>query len=339
MLNRAQGGVPASVRTEPTSLLKIVAGEFALRVARVWPAPHEPFLSASAERRHLVCLAFALGRDVARLGEAILERRLPTAIMAAVGQPSPGLSRAVGRMGECAWSGEAYRGLLRLLADPKAAKVLRHADRIEQEMVEQLAVLPPPLAGAAPLVARLDRRQVELLIEAYQALCFQSGAARAAAIAARWSRFETPKALFAAVKADLCPEPAKPPRAGGFRLRPLSSKQDFAQAARRYRNCMADQTPYAASGWSAYYEWTGEPGAIVEIGRDHIFGWRLEQARLADNEPVPHDLREAIVSELALMGVHVGRSGWELDRALSGFAGDWRPPSVEEVVAEAFGAE
>lgn len=339
MLHRAQGGSPASVRAEPTSLLKLVAGEFALRVARLWPAPHEPFLAAPVERRHLICLALALGRDVAGLGVTIIDRRLPTAITAATGQPAPGLSRALGRMGECAWSAEAYRQLLRLLADPKAAKVLRHAERIEQDLIEQLAALPPPLAGAASLVARLDRRQVELLIEAYEALCFQSGKARAEAVAAQWSRFETPKTLFAAVKADLCPEPARPPRAGGFRLRPLTSKRDFAQAARRYRNCMADQTPFAASGWSAYYEWIGEPGAIVEIGRDHIFGWRLEQARLADNEPVPHELREQIVSELALMGVHVGRSGWELDRALSGFAGDWRPPSVEEVVAEAFGAE
>lgn len=339
MLHRAPGDSPAPVRAEPTSLLKLVAGEFALRVARLWPAPHEPFLTASSARRHLICLAFALGRDVASHGPTVLDRRLPAAIAAAIGAPAPGLSRAIGRMGECAWSGEAYRGLMRLLADPKAAKVLRHAERIEQEMVEQLAVLPPPLAGAAALAMRLDRRQVELLIEAYEALCFQSGETHAAVVAARWSRFETPKALFAAVKADLCPEPARPPRAGGFRLRPLTSKRDFAQAARRYRNCMVDQTPFAASGWSAYYEWTGAPGAIVEIGRDHIFGWRLEQARLADNEPVPYELREQIVSELALMGVHVGRSGWELDRALSGFAGDWRPPSVEEVVAEAFGAD
>lgn len=339
MFNRAQGGVPVSVRAEPTSLLKLIAGEFALRVARLWPAPHEPFLAAPAERRHLLCLAFALGRDGGALARTILERRLPLAITAAVGGRATGLARAVGRMGDCAWSGEAYRQLLRLLADPKAAKVLRHAERIEQDVVEQLASLPPPMANAAQLALRLDRSQLELLAEAYQALCFQSGQVKADMIAARWSRFETPKALFAAVKADLCPEPANPPRRGGLRLRPLSSKADFAQAARRYRNCLADQTPYAASGWSAYYEWTGEPGAIVEIGRDHIFGWRLEQARLADNRPVPFEVREEIVAELALMGVHVGRSGWELDRALSRFDGDWRPPSVEEVVAEAFGAE
>jgi hypothetical protein len=339
MLHRAQGDRPAPVRAEPTSLLKLVAGEFALRVARLWAAPHEPFLAAPAARRHLVCLALALGRDVAGLGVLILDRRLPEAIVAAAGRPIPGLSRALGRMGDCAWSAEAYRQLLRLLADPKAAKVLRHAERIEQEMVEQLAVLPPPLAGAVSLAARLERQQVELLVEAYEALCFQSGKARAAVVAGRWARFETAKALFAAVKADLCPEPASPPRAGGFRLRPLTSKRDFVEAARRYRNCMAEQTPFAASGWSAYYEWTGEPGAIVEIGGDHIFGWRLEQARLADNEPVPHHLREEIISELALMGVHVGRSGWELDRALRGFAGHWRPPSVEDVVAEAFGTE
>ena len=266
MLHRAIGERPASARAEPTSLLKLVAGEFALRVARLWPAPHDPFLAAPAARRHLICLAFALGRDVPSHGAIILDRRLPAAIEAAVGAAAPGLSRAIGRMGECAWSGETYRGLLRLLSDPNAAKVLRHAERVEPEMVEQLAVLPPALTGAARLIARLERRQVELLIEAYEALCFQSGKARAEAVVARWSRFETSKTLFAAVKADLCPEPALPPRAGGFRLRPLTSKRDFAQAARRYRNCMADQTPFAASGWSASAEFSGDE-PVVSVTR------------------------------------------------------------------------
>ena len=77
---------------------------------------------------------------------------------------------------------------------------------------------------------------------------------------------------------------------------------------------------------------------MVEIARDHLFGWRLEEARVAGNAPVPQAERDAIVSELALMGVHVGRSGWELDRALCVDVGQVFPlRPAADAVAQAFG--
>lgn len=338
MFDRTLGSAPAPMQVEPTSLLSLVAGEFALRVARLWASPHAEFLTAPVARRHLVCLAFTLGKDMSVAGPAILERRLPLALKAAVGDPPAGLARALARLGDLAWSMEGYRQLLTLLAEPKAAKVLRHAQKIEPSLVAHLAALPEPLAGAVRLASTLDAPQVDLLREAYDALRQREGA-QADELASGWRRFDSAKALFAAVRHDLCPAPAPPPHPGGPRLRPLTTKAEFAQAARRYRNCLTDQTPYAASGWSAYYEWMGAPGAMVEITRDHIFGWRLDQARLAGNAPVPEQLREEIVDELVLMGVHVGRSGWELDRALAAFDGEWRPRPVDAVVAEVFGAE
>ncbi len=339
MFHRALSAVPASARAEPTSLLILVAGEFAPRVAGLWAAPHAEFLTAAAARRHLLCLAFSLGRAVEGLAESILDRRLPAAVAVAVGEAPAGLSRAIGRMGDLAWTAGAYRQLLALLADPKAAKVLRHAELIEQATIQRLAALPAPMSGAIGLAAQLDPRQAGLLHEAYEALTLRSGRANADAMAEVWGRLETPKALFDAVRSDLRPEPATPPHLGAFRLRPLATKAEFSDAAKRYRNCLVDQTAHAATGWSAYYEWTGAPGAVVEITRDHIYGWRLEQARIAGNEPVPADLREEIISELSLMGVHVGRSGWALERALEGAERRWSAQSVDDVVAEAFGAE
>lgn len=338
MFNRTTGVVPAPAGDQPTSLLELVAGEFALRVARLWPAPHAPFLTAPAARRHLVCLAMALGRQVR--SDELLTQRMTAALAAAVGDPPPGLARAATRMGELAWNAEAYRALLAILADPRAAKALRHAEAITPQTVLQLSALPSAMSGAAALAARLEPRQIALLGEAYEALRMREGTRAADRKAEGWGRRRTPKALFEAVKDDLRPEPAAPPHLGAGRLRPLTTKAQFREAARRYRNCLADQTPHAASGWSAYYEWTGEPGAMVEITRDHVFGWRLDQARIAGNAAVPEALRDEIVSELALMGVHVGRTGWELERAISNFDHErWAPQAIEEVVAEVFGAE
>ena len=60
MLAHAIGeAVPASAAA-PSPLLTYLAGEFAPAIAALWPAPHAVFLTAPAERRHLVCLALAL---------------------------------------------------------------------------------------------------------------------------------------------------------------------------------------------------------------------------------------------------------------------------------------
>src|SRR5215471_16973584 len=112
----------APARTEPSSLLKLVAGEFAARVAALWPEPHAEFLTAPAARRHLVCLAIVLGRDDAAVREA-LGGRLRVAVRRIASPGPPGLERALGRLGETAWSEAAYLRLIDLLTDAEVAKL------------------------------------------------------------------------------------------------------------------------------------------------------------------------------------------------------------------------
>ncbi|MCR5879012.1 hypothetical protein [Phenylobacterium sp. J367] len=332
------GGGPAFGKADPSSLLTHVAREFAPGVARIWPAPHAPFLTASAARRQLTCLAMALGRDAAGLRDILLGDRLKRAIAAVLGAAAPaGVERALGRMGEVAWPAEAYRKLLDLLADPSAGKVLRHAPSLDADLVHRLAGLPAPMGRATHLALALNGDGVAVVREAYEALRFRDGAAAADAAAARWARTGSTTGLFEVVRDDLAPEPMAPPHPGAGRLKALATKAAMRDAARRFRNCLAGEAPHAATGWSTFYEWEGPPGAVVEITRDHVFGWRLEQARLAGNAPVPADLREAILGDLALMGVHVGRSGWELHRLLHEDVGRGYPlRPAAEAATEAF---
>jgi len=340
MTTRASEAAATAKPIEPSSLLKLVAGEFALRVADLWPAPHAEFLTAPASRRHLVCLAILLGADVSAHRDLFLTQRMRRLIGAVAPTAPEGLARALDRMGEVAWMAGDYRELLRLLADRQAAKVLRHAETIEVEAIRRMAALPAPMATSVGLAAALNAGAVDALREAYQAMRLRDGVTAAEAAAARWSRLPTVKALRIAVKDDLCPELPAPPHPGTARLRPLATKAALRDAARRYRNCVVDHTPHAASGWSALYEWVGAPGAVVEVSRDHVFGWRLDQARMADNAAVPQALREEIASELALMGMHVGRSGWELDRALAQIDGRTFPMlTLEQTIAQVFGDE
>lgn len=338
MFTRLPGGAAGAATPGQTSVLKLVAGDFAPRIAAVWPEPHTPFLAAPAVRRHLACLAIALGRDLPALGERLLANRLRDAVRLVLDDAPSGLERALARAGETAWDADAYRALVRLLNGGPPAKVLRHAPVIDVDLVRRLAGLPSPMAPAAAVAAGLAPEAVLVLREAYDALSLRDGPAAAETAAAGWARAPTAKAMFERVRDDLTPEPMAPPHPGTARLKPLTTKSAMKNAARRYRNCLDDRGSDAATGWAAFYEWAGPPGAVVSITRDHVFGWRMDEARTAHNASVPAEVREEILSDLALMGVHVGRSGWSLDRLLREDVGrGYRYWPVAEDVAEAFG--
>jgi hypothetical protein len=293
-----------------------LAGGFAPAIAALWPEPHAPFLMATAPRRHLLCMALAEAGAEPVAARAILEWPLRRAVRSALRKPPHGLCRALGRLGEQAWTEPEYAGLLRLLTLRGSAKLLGHSRAIDRARVRALARLPDVLLDKGTGLLLADEASAGLLAEAFRGLVRRDGAAAAEAMAAGWSRTPTLAALADAVRMDLEPEPPPPPFAGSERLRPLTDKAAILDAAARYRNCLKDQIHWASNGDSAFYEWLGEPSVVLEITRDRLHGWRLDQARLADNKSVPPEVREPLVETLRGMGVHVGRSVWDLSSAL-----------------------
>lgn len=303
------------LRPAPASPLLIhLAGDFAPAIAALWPEPHAPFLMAATPRRHLLCLA--LTEDGPFDARAVLERPLKQAVRTALSHPPLGLCRALGRLGEQAWTPVEYAGLLRCLARRGSAKVFRHSLVIDRVQVRALARLPDALLDRGTSLLLADETSADLLAEAFDGLTRRDGAIAAEAMAARWSRAPDLAALADAVRLDLEPEPPPPPFAGTERLRPLADKAAILDAAARYHNCLRDQIQWASNGDSAFYEWLGEPSIVLEITRDRLHGWRLDQARLADNKPVPLQARGPLIDALRQMGVHVGRSIWDLSNAL-----------------------
>jgi hypothetical protein len=327
------------VGVEPASpLLGFIGGAFAPRIASLWPAPHADYLAAPAARRHLVCLA--LLHSAAIDGPALLVLPLKQAIRLAAPTAPQGLARSLERLGECAWSEADYRRLLRLLAGHATGKLLRHRDRISVDELRALDLLPTPLLDSQ--VARLltDETSAGLVAEAFEAIAKRDGEAAALALAPRWGTADSLKALVEAVRLDLEPELGPPPFAGSERLRPLATKAAIIDASARFKNCLRSQVHYACSGDSAFYEWVEPPGAVLEITRDRLHGWILDQARLAENKPVPEPTRSAIVEDLQCMGVRVGRSRWDLDEALAGIGRTprWNDTRTRaQLVGELFG--
>jgi hypothetical protein len=252
--------------------------------------------------------------------------------------PAPeGLARALERLGEIAWAPEDYRVLAALLADPKPAKTLRHADRIDPMQVRTLGALPRPLRDAGGAAVRVSAAQAKLLAEAHALLARRLPEAVLAERIAVWTRAPTAKTLFNLVADDFRRELPKPPHPGTERLRPLESVAAIRDAARRYRNCLANYVDAAVDRRCAIYEWLPAPGAVIELTPDTYFGWRLDQARLENNKSVDDATRAAIVEELRGMGIHVGRSAWQIRHALerAGSPG-FELESVDAAIADYF---
>jgi len=314
---------PVAPVGEPTPLLRHLAGEFAPRVAGLWPAPHADFVTAPAERRHLACIA--LGRALgARLGvtpRVLLELPLKQAIARVLPGAPAGLRRALGRLGEIAWEPGDYERLIFVLA--QEAKDVRHAEAITPGQVRALAGLPAPLIRARIGGFALNEHQAKLLAEVYGTIQRLRGQEAAARAALRWSGMTVARDLFAAAEDDLLPDLPPAPFVGVGRLRPLTTKTEIRQAAARFRNCLRTRIPLILRGEAAIYEWAGTNPVCVEIQLDALHGWALSEARRADNAPVPEPDRSAIVADLKAMGVHVGRTSAHLRNCLENASEDW----------------
>lgn len=299
-------------------LLRLIAPAYADVLAALWPAPHGAFVTAPTARRHLVCLMLAMEPD--RRGQVdlagLLEAPLRKAVRLVVDPAPDGLARALERLGEIAWAPEDYRALVALLSDPKPAKVLRHATQITPAQVQTLSALPGPLREAGGAAVRVSAGQARLLAEAHDLLAQRLPRTVLAERTAAWTRASSVKALFNLVADDFRRDLPKPPHPGTDRLRPLETAAAIRAAARRYRNCLANYVDAAVDRRCAIYEWLPAPGAVIELTTDPYFGWRLDQARLESNGSVDEATRTAIVEELRGMGVHVGRSAWQIRQAL-----------------------
>lgn len=328
--------VTAAHGAEPSPLLIHLAGEFADRIALTWPAPHTPFLTAGANQRHLIALGLSHGPAEADL-RGVLETPIKRALRAILPNAPQGLLRAIGRLGEALWTPRDYGLLLAVLHRPEPAKVLAHTVAITPELVAGLNRLPTPLVLAGLRHLGLTADQTALVAEAFTVVESREGPATARRIAERWAASRTLASLLERVGADLTPDLPPPPFPGGPRLRPLASKAAVNDAARRFDNCLRSQAYRAVDGTVAFYEWTGSPPAVIEILLDPIYGWRLEEAKLRNNETMSEADRPALVADLRAMGVHVGRTNWELQNALRAARNaEFRLASVEEAIGWRF---
>ena len=308
---------------EPTPTLRLLAGEHAERVARLWPPPHGAYLEMPAQRRHLthvVLATTAAPRDA--LARALVGTRADAVARDYLGSTPVGFVRALGRLGELAWPGDDYLLLLSLFDQERAGAVLRQASALTPDSVFALRLLPPQLRVAAIARHVATPAQARLLDDAWSALACARGPDAGQAAVLRWSRATDVSRLFAMAAEEFDPErfdlAAFPVHAD---LRRLDGTTALAESGRRFCNCLATYRDRAADGAIALYEWAGPPPAAVALQRDAFFGWRLEEARGVANALLDEDARERLIALLEAEGVRVGWASRDLAARLQRVAG------------------
>jgi len=326
---------------EPTSTLRFIAGEHAVRVAGLWPAPHGAYLEMPAQRRHLAHVVLALGLFESRetMRTALEGVRADDVARRYLGHPPSGFLRALARIGEAAWTSEDYLRLYELFADEGGAAVLLHTQEITVDLVHAIERLPRALRTHAIARHLGAAGAADALSEGWRAIGQVRGEVAAAAAVARWARASEPKRLFAMAAQELSPQRFDPaPFPVHPDMRRLGGTGALEDAGRRFRNCLATYVDRAALGTVALYEWAGPPPTAFAFARDGFFGWRLEEARGVGNAVLEAPDRVRAIAAVEAVGVRVGRSGADLRaalRKLAGFDYDWINPS--DPVLSAFG--
>jgi hypothetical protein len=317
----------AGARTHTaTPLLAFVAGHFADAVARVWPAPHGEFFALPAARRHAAAIVLAgLARRQVAAGDLrrLVEFSRDAAVAEALaGDLAPGLMRALAKAGELLWRREEYEVFLALLAEPMANEVLRHLDEVRPAAFAPIAALPPVLR-LAPVVRVLPSEAAAAdLARAFQLAVRMRQPGEAARIARRWGAGGDVHAVFRRAQEDLTPDAFRGPDPAPALQPPflrVTSRKQLEATALEFRNCLADHAARIAEGRMAVYVWRVEPAAAVALNWDAA-GWRLAEAKAADNADLDEFQLHELARILAERGVRTGPSVQSISHRLDDYA-------------------
>ncbi|MBI1360731.1 MAG: hypothetical protein GC155_10690 [Alphaproteobacteria bacterium] len=297
-----------------TPLLRFIAGDFADEVAYVWRAPHAEFFALPAARRHAAAVVLAgLGRrplEISALRRMIEFARDPDVAAAIAGDDWRGIMPTLAKAGEPLWATEEYERFLRLFAEPAARQALRHMEMVRPGALAPLAELPPALRVAPILRILTGVDAAADLAHAFHLVTRMRGPEGAQAVARRWGAGGDAAAVFGRAMQDLVPDrfrPADPAPQPGDPFHRIASRKLLEQVALEFRNCLRDHAVRIAEGRMAVFVWRVQPAAVIALNWD-VAGWRLAEAKAAENADLDEDRLRELVQILDLHGVRSGCS-------------------------------
>ena len=262
----------ADGRGQPvTPLMAFLAGAHADLAARIWPAPHEDFLLLPAARRHAaILLALRGGYSAPRLQWLAARARDGELAAEIFGEHPPGgAMKALARMGEILWTGEAYPVFIDLFQEDAARQMIRHMPALHPEVLAIISLLPVRLRLATVVGLLVTERPAAADLAAAYAMALRvRGEAAAGDIAQRFGRAKTWAALFETaiqVVQPLVLAPVVPPPDLPEPFVPVRRFEMLSKTALEFRNCLADHAQRIAEGRMAVYVGQGHVPAAIAL--------------------------------------------------------------------------
>jgi hypothetical protein len=245
-------------------------------------------------RMHLIALALAhLNEFSPDLGIFLVSGSVRAITEKILGRYPTGLKRAVGHLPWSVLAPENYRRLVELLADPEAAKLLHHAQSIDNSTIKTLHGLPDPLRNPFILEALECHDGASGFLDGLRLLVSRGASSSFDTLVcdlASASRLGL-RTLLVRLKnlvEGLSLPINLPPMRVGKAIR-LDQAVSIRSLAKSWHNCLANYVEDIDAGKCAVYIWKDSSApAVCLVQRHGRLGWFLDQVkgpRNADIEP------------------------------------------------------
>jgi hypothetical protein len=251
---------------------------------------------------------FGIG-STAEFARLLLAKKVPEVVEIAFGKVPAQFGGALIRCGQMCFSEPThYTRLFQIFDEPefeRARRVILELGRISSHTIRLIDDLDPLLLDHRIVFQFRDVEDAKQITEAFRLIRSMSSTSDG-----EWRQMAQQVAadggkIMDAVRrwterADRLPTP---PFHGGDVLRPLSSAGALVEAAGRFRNCLKSKIHLVMSGRVAYYEFTGNPAAIVEIAPLSSGGWGIIGIYGVANEDINPRLVPTVAADLIKFGV------------------------------------
>jgi hypothetical protein len=207
---------------------------------------------------------------------------------------------------------ENYQRLVDLLVDPQAAKVLHHADQIDDTDIHVLTDLPQKLRQPLAFALANWPRKLNGLIDSLQFLVSRGVGSNVDELISEMATVTAWPQLAAMVEfwVGRLPLPETMPPATVGNARRLDRVDAVCSLGRAWRNCLASYGSAIDAGSCAVYLWEdGKRPAACLINRHGRLGWLLDEVKGPRNSEVEPDQLKVITAAFAHVGVPSSQVG------------------------------
>lgn len=291
-------GILASAERPPGFLLEPFKWAIPKLIAMLRDQPEylADLIHVSRTRMHLIgtALAHVEGTPSSELARVLFRGSAEMILDTTVGHQPSGLKRAVSVMPSFLMEAESYRGLVKLLAEPDAARLIFHTFEIRDSTIRAMKDVPEALRRVV-FSMHENIGDMSSFSRGLRCIAMRSGKLSFDQVVAELARARQPNQLLAKLKSivESLPLPDALPPARVEHAERIDSGRQLRVLAKKWGNCLESYIWNVEHGQCAIYLWRDAGSqAACSVTRSGRLGWFLDEVKGPENtdlEPQDHD--------------------------------------------------